>query len=387
MTWSIRHVVGVMTKEVRAGWFGTKEPLFGAGWTSIKVAGDWTLDDLYTYAWGCHVGHSTEFLVACVAYWLFFSDGTWEAECAEWRVGWVAKVLAFQFACELIFVGGWHWFTYCSRFSAGMTPHKFNERNQYADAGETVGLASSSSGHLQREIRFTTLGWLQSGLWQCLVTWAWASGRLPVAPAAFTARLWPNVLGLHLVTYWREIHFYWCHRGIHPWWDRKLGLLDGDVGAFLYRHAHSLHHKSHNPGPWSGLSMHPVEHFLYYSCAWLLPLVFTVHPLHFLYAKYHADIAPIGGHDGFEEPGGNGDFHYLHHAKFECNYGVPFPVDFDKMFGTWVEYKDVKANGGKIPKAAMDKINERCGRNKAPAGKDGRSPAAAAAAKDSAKDD
>ena len=133
--------------------------------------------------------------------------------------------------------------------------------------------------------------------------------------------------------------------------------------------------------------MHPVEHFLYYSCAWLLPLVFTVHPLHFLYAKYHADIAPIGGHDGFEEPGGNGDFHYLHHAKFECNYGVPFPVDFDKMFGTWVEYKDVKANGGKIPKAAMDKINERCGRNKAPAGKDGRSPAAAAAAKDSAKDD
>ena len=48
--------------------------------------------------------------------------------------------------------------------------------------------------------------------------------------------------------------------------------------------------------------MHPVEHFLYYSCAWF-PFLFKCHPLHFLYAKFHADIAPIGGHDGFDDPG------------------------------------------------------------------------------------
>ena len=29
-----------------------------------------------------------------------------------------------------------------------------------------------------------------------------------------------------------------------------------DIGAFLYRHAHSLHHKSYNPGPWC-VSRHP----------------------------------------------------------------------------------------------------------------------------------
>ena len=106
--------------------------------------------------------------------------------------------------------------------------------------------------------------------------------------------------------------------------------------------------------------MHPIEHFLYYSCAWLPPLLMTVHPFHFLYAKFHADIAPIGGHDGYDEPSANGDFHYLHHTKFECNYGVPFPFNFDKAFGSWVDYKEFKANGNKMPsqmEAKMGKMN------------------------------
>merc|ERR1712050_473430 len=95
---------------------------------------------------------------------------------------------------------------------------------------------------------------------------------------------------LAFVTYWREIHFYFVHRGMHPWFARDRGLLDGDVGAFLYRHFHSLHHKSYNPGPWSGLCMHPVEHVIYYSCATVPPLLMSLHPLFFLYAKFHADI-------------------------------------------------------------------------------------------------
>ena len=290
MTYSIRHIVGVITRETREGFLGTKLPLFGKTWGEKKLVGSWTLNDFYVYAVGCHVGHSTEALVALFAYWLFFSDGTWATECATFRAPWVLEVLAFHLGCEATFVGGWHYSTYVSSAAKGLQPFKFNARHQYEpdayeEDGARVGVLSSSTGHLQREIFYNTLGWLQSGCWQCLMTWAWASGALAVAPD-FASRLWPNLLGLHLITYWREIHFYWCHRGIHPWWDMRNGLRQGDVGAFLYRWAHSLHHKSHNPGPWSGLSMHPVEHFLYYSCAWLLPLFFTVHPLHFLYAKY-----------------------------------------------------------------------------------------------------
>lgn len=118
--------------------------------------------------------------------------------------------------------------------------------------------------------------------------------------------------------------------------------------------------------------MHPIEHFFYFQCAWL-PLLaaaapaLAVHPMHFLYALLHACIAPIAGHDGYAAPGGNSDYHYLHHAYLEVNYGVPcvsrvacapslrvpapprahhpssptrkrrWPFDFDSFFGSWVE--------------------------------------------------
>merc|ERR1719310_2697993 len=89
---------------------------------------------------------------------------------------------------------------------------------------------------------------------------------------------------------------------MHPWWNRKYGLLKGDVGAFLYRHVHSLHHKSYNPGPWSSLSMHPCEHLLYFSC-FLLSYLVPYHPLHLLLNKYHTDLSALGGHDGHADPG------------------------------------------------------------------------------------
>jgi len=106
--------------------------------------------------------------------------------------------------------------------------------------------------------------------------------------------------------------------------------------------------------------MHPVEHLIYYSCAWLPPLLVSVHPLHFLYCKFHADIAPIGGHDGMDPPGGKGDHHYLHHAKFECNYGGPFPINFDKWFGTWADWEVYKTTGtlGDLSAWAQGQVEE-----------------------------
>jgi sterol desaturase/sphingolipid hydroxylase (fatty acid hydroxylase superfamily) len=114
------------------------------------------------------------------------------------------------------------------------------------------------------------------------------------------------------------------------------GLRQGDIGAFLYRHVHSFHHRSRNPGPWSGLSMHPIKHFFYYTSAYI-PLLFTCHPLHFLYTKFHLDIALIGAYDGYDDPAGAASFHYLHHAMFECNYGSPL-ISFDRLFGTHKEF-------------------------------------------------
>merc|ERR1712232_912950 len=160
-----------------------------------------------------------------------------------------------------------------------LQPYKFNSENQYEPEGKTVGMWSSSTGQLQREVFFSTLGWLQSAFWQVLFTHLWAIGYFQIPSMSTVADYGYTCVLLFFVTYWREMHFYWAHRGMHPWFAREKGLLDGDVGAFLYRHAHSLHHKSFNPGPWSGLCMHPIEHFLYYSCATLLPLMFSkLHP-------------------------------------------------------------------------------------------------------------
>lgn len=345
MTYSIKNFVNLRSLRLggdaaRKGFFGTKQALFGSSWQEDGIA-----NTMYTYLWGAHCGHTLEFLVALLCYFLLYYDGTIMADAKEWQLGWVSKIVAFNLCCELVLCNGWHYMTYSWTEQRDLLrPKKFNPANQYEPSWGPVSMCWSSTGNLQREITFNTLGWLQSAAWQCVLTHLWAAGDLPFYNDFWAYPVY-SLFVLAAVTYWREVHFYFAHRNMHPWWDRSYGILQGDVGAFLYRHAHSLHHKSYNPGPWSGLSMHPVEHLLYYTCATMPPLFLAVHPLHFLYAKFHADIAPIGGHDGHDAPGGNGDFHWLHHAKFECNYGVPWPVNLDKIFGTWVEYKDYKETG------------------------------------------
>ena len=81
-------------------------------------------------------------------------------------------------------------------------------------------------------------------------------------------------------------------------------------------------------GRWSGLSMHPVEHVVYFSTVvvqWLLAL----HPINALFQIHLAVFYAAFGHTGFEKLmlgknlgiEGGSYFHYLHHKHFECNYG------------------------------------------------------------------
>ena len=110
----------------------------------------------------------------------------------------------------------------------------------------------------------------------------------------------------------------------------------------LYNLAHYLHHKNTNPGPWSGLSMHPIEHILYFTGVILHWFVLS-HPLHAIWHLQHAAITAPFGHTQFEKtrikgntniPGPGDYFHYLHHKYFECNYGTDeFPLDY--LFGTF----------------------------------------------------
>ncbi|MEM7197963.1 MAG: sterol desaturase family protein, partial [Pseudomonadota bacterium] len=117
------------------------------------------------------------------------------------------------------------------------------------------------------------------------------------------------------------LHFYIVHRLLHV--------------PFLYRLAHALHHRNVVTGPWSGISMHPVEHVFYLSAV-LVHFVIPSHPVHVLFHFYWLTLGAAGTHCGFKAIviGGRewfslGSFyHQLHHRHFECNYGnIEFPVD------------------------------------------------------------
>ena len=244
--------------------------------------------------------------VTLAAYaWTFPIDRAGDPE--DWS--WAFIPLARNMILLNAMYASWHFLLYQSPWSADgrLDEKKFNEKNQYAPGNR----------HLKREIFYCNCGFIMSTAYEVVMMRLWAIGAVPRMVRFWSAPAW-SVLHLLAVAYWRDFHFYFAHRLMHPWFggykewgDRFIWLKPFvkrfDAGAFLYRHVHSLHHKSHNPGPWSGLSMHPGEHLVYYTCT-LLPLLFTLHPIHFLFNKFHADISPLPGHDGYDKPGGGSYF-------------------------------------------------------------------------------
>ena len=162
--------------------------------------------------------------------------------------------------------------------------------------------------------------------YEVLTMWLYANSYIPYV----TPRDHPVYFAVMmcLVPLLRETHFYLIHRLIH--WGP------------IYRWVHYLHHNNVDPGPLSGLAMHPVEHLFYWSGVifhWIIPS----HPIHAMFHLQHASLTPAQSHAGFERlvlhkgvAIKTGDyFHYLHHKYFECNYGGDGPVPLDKWFGTF----------------------------------------------------
>lgn len=162
-------------------------------------------------------------------------------------------------------------------------------------------------------------------LYEAFTFWLYANGFVE-------SKTWGDskayLVALTLLTFFASwTHFYFVHRLLH-------------VPA-VYRVAHALHHKNNNPQPWSGISMHPLEHLLYFSVFaifWWIP----AHPVLIIMLGFFQGIGPAISHSGFKEVRlgqrfrlASGDpFHQLHHKYYEVNYGNQ-PAPFDKLFGTW----------------------------------------------------
>ncbi len=241
--------------------------------------------------------------------------------------GWITYLLLRNAALVFVFVGAWHAWLYIGKKQG--TSFKFNG-NWPTRTNPSFLFRSQTLDNMIWTFASAVPIWTA---YEVLSLWLYANGtvlgmQLSASPVYFV------VLAL-LIPVIRDVHFYCIHRLIH--WPP------------LYRRIHSLHHKNINPGPWSGLAMHPGEHLLYFSGV-LLHFIIPSSPIHALFHLLHAALSPAQGHVGFDKVtlgqakamNTHAYAHYLHHRYFNCNYadGV---VPMDKWLGTFNDGSGLKS--------------------------------------------
>lgn len=142
---------------------------------------------------------------------------------------------------------------------------------------------------------------------------------------AYYAFTWVWMFFLH------DTCFYWTHRAMHH--------------PTLFKHVHLVHHKSHNPSPWTAYAFHPFEAVMEASILPIIAFTLPVHnsaiSLYFIlsivfnvYAHLGFELFPKGFHKTWIGRFFNTSVaHNLHHDKFHGNYGLYFLI-WDRWMGT-----------------------------------------------------
>jgi len=238
----------------------------------------------------------------------------------EFHLDWMALIVARNLIATWVICGFWDWFLYFSPLQAKLAKYKMNP--QYP-----------SFNQIKHDAMVTTSASCCGAAVEILLCHLWAVNKLPAFQPLSEAPVM-NLMFALLVTHYRIPHFHAMHRAMHPWKTTSIP----DLGKFLYRQVHALHHKSYNPTAFSGTNMHPVEATLYYSAA-LIPVALGLHPVHALAVIIDCAMGAWLGHDGFQWPGSGDYFHMLHHKHFDCNYGA-MHVPLDWLFGTYAGCKE-----------------------------------------------
>ena len=206
---------------------------------------------------------------ALLAYWFLTPP---LADMATFEAWWIAAIFARNVGLTIFFFGGLHLYLYMAKGQG--TDFRYSTR---------MPPARDKSRLFGRQVRENVFWSLASGVtmwtaYEVVTWWLYANEMIPYLDFASNP-VWFVVL-LLLIPLIREVHFYLTHRLLH--WKP------------LYRSAHYLHHRNVNIGPWSGLSMHPIEHFLYFSGV-LLHWVIASHPIHAMFHVFHAGLSPAAG--------------------------------------------------------------------------------------------
>ena len=235
---------------------------------------------------------------------------------ASFNPGWLALLWLRNCVILVLFAGSLHWYLH----------RKKRQNNDFMLNRQW--LSTDSSQFLWKDQVRDNMFWsIASGVtawtaWEALCYWWYANGRLTA-----TDSLWYFVAMLYLLYFWSTTNFYFVHRLLHY--------------KPIYHYAHQLHHRSVDVGPWSGICMHPLESFAYFS-PFVLWLFIPVDPVLIVITGLYQGLNPALSHCGFDylKLGDKikfktGDwYHQLHHQYFDLNYGNT-PTPFDKIFGSW----------------------------------------------------
>ena len=253
------------------------------------------------------------FLVVAFPTWWFLTPSL--ETMSSIAPGWIALLWLRNCVFLCLFAGGLHWILHKQRVQGDA--YKLNRKGLSGDDDRFLW------GDQVRDNMFWSIA---SGVtfwtgFEATSYWFYASGRLPVIENP-----WYFIACVYLLFFWSTTNFYWIHRILHC--------------KPIYKHAHELHHRNVDIGPWSGISMHPLEHLLYFSpfiLWWFVP----VHPVIIILTGFYQALNPALSHSGFDYIAvgklrfKTGDwFHHLHHQYFNLNYGNT-PTPFDRLFNSW----------------------------------------------------
>jgi len=207
--------------------------------------------------------------------------------CVNFSIDWMAQIYFRNMILMCLVAGGLHLYFYTFRMQGD--ERRFDSRPLASNSGKFT---------FRSQVKDNMFWTLASGvtiwsIYEILMMWSLANGYAPaLSPPGHLPWL---ILLIFLLPMWETTHFFLIHRLIHT--------------TKLYQRVHVLHHRNNNVGPWSGLSMHPVEHLVFHLSYFTLSAATT-------HAGYQGIVC--GGRLVLPL----GTFHHqLHHRYFTCNYG------------------------------------------------------------------
>ena len=224
-------------------------------------------------------------LTAAILYVLFPYEKSFK-NAAVLDTAWILQRAVINSIVVNLYYGLWHAALYVWRLSK----RKFNPKS-----------GGPSMSRFIHNIWYTNIGTLQWTFWEVLFIHCYATNKIAyVSDAQILSS--PIEMGklcfwILFVPFYREVHFYFTHRFIHF--------------RVLYKYVHSVHHRNTDPEPFSGMTMHPVEHMYYIGCVGL-SLYIQASPFVFLWNGIHVLLSPAAAHSGWEDHYMSGQHHFIH---------------------------------------------------------------------------